>query len=191
MPKIAYSPLTIERWQDFEQLFGSHGAGGCWCIFWHLTRAEFSRGCGQVNKNRLHQLVKQGKCPGILIYEDEQPKAWCTVAPREDFSALARSRSLARIDNQPVWSIVCFYIPKEHRGNNLLSLSIKAALQYASESGASILEAYPVETAKKQPPMNVYMGIASIFCQLGFKEVARRSPTHPIFRYQIKPGEIN
>jgi hypothetical protein len=35
-------PLTPDRWDDFEELFGSRGAyGGCWCMWWRTTRKEF------------------------------------------------------------------------------------------------------------------------------------------------------
>ena len=190
MQTISYSPLTPARWQDFEKLFGPNGGcGGCWCMFWHLTRSDFSRGVGQVNKDRLHQMVIQGKRPGILVYVNGIAKAWCAVAPREDFSALARSRRFKPVDEKSVWSIVCFFIPKENRGNGLLSIIIKTAIQYAGENNAGILEAYPVEIRGKQTPGIVYMGVASTFHKLGFKEAARRSPNHPILRFQINPGE--
>ena len=30
---IAIAPLTPDRWDDFETLFGERGAcGGCWCM---------------------------------------------------------------------------------------------------------------------------------------------------------------
>jgi hypothetical protein len=39
---VTYKPLTPEIWDDFEALFGAHGAfGGCWCMYWRLTRREF------------------------------------------------------------------------------------------------------------------------------------------------------
>jgi hypothetical protein len=43
-PELTFVPLTKERWSDFETLFGVRGAcGGCWCMFWRLTRSEFER----------------------------------------------------------------------------------------------------------------------------------------------------
>ena len=34
-------PLTPDRWDDLEALFGPRGAyGGCWCMFWRVSRAQ-------------------------------------------------------------------------------------------------------------------------------------------------------
>ena len=42
-------PLTPDRWDDFEELFGERGAyGGCWCMWWRITRAEFERQKGRM-----------------------------------------------------------------------------------------------------------------------------------------------
>ncbi len=31
---LEFQPVTAERWQDLEALFGESGAyGGCWCMY--------------------------------------------------------------------------------------------------------------------------------------------------------------
>ncbi len=184
--KFKYHPLTPVHWDDFVKLFGKKGAyGGCWCMFWHLTRAEFARGCGEHNKQAMHQMVLSGKVPGILIYKDKQPVAWCAVAPREAFSALNRSRIFARMDDQPVWSIVCFFIDRKARGQGILRIAIQSALDYARRNGTKIVEAYPTEPQQHQPAVNVYRGVASVFRQAGFREVLGRSSHYSIFRLTL------
>jgi hypothetical protein len=49
-----------------------------------------------------------------------------------------------------------------------------------------ILEGYPVEAQEDMPAPFIYTGTASAFQQAGFKEVARRAPTRPIFRFFIE-----
>ena len=40
--QLEFAAVTSERWDDFEELFGTRGAyGGCWCMWWRLTRKEF------------------------------------------------------------------------------------------------------------------------------------------------------
>jgi hypothetical protein len=183
---IEYYPLTTSRWKDLELLFGENGAcGGCWCMFWHLTRSEFSRDCGQKNKLALKRKVDSGKVPGIILYLDKSPVAWCSVAPREAFSALSRSRVLARVDDQPVWSIVCFFTSKYARGLGLMRKSILYSIEYAARNGAGIMEGYPVDSAGKKSPAEIYMGVDSVFKEVGFIEVSRRSEHHPILRFFI------
>ena len=106
-------PLTKERWADLEKLFGERGAcGGCWCMWWRLKRADFDRQKGNGNKKSLQAIIDSGEVPGILAYWRGEPVAWCSVAPREKFPVLDRSRVLKRVDETPVWSIVCFFVEK-------------------------------------------------------------------------------
>ena len=110
---MLFKPLTKDRWSDFEELFGKRGAyGGCWCMWWRLTRKEFEQGQGEGNRQAMHAIVNSGKIPGILAYHKGKPVGWCSVAPREQFGPLERSRILKRIDDRAVWSIVCFFVAK-------------------------------------------------------------------------------
>ncbi|MEW6554886.1 MAG: GNAT family N-acetyltransferase [Actinomycetota bacterium] len=171
---MSYHPLTPERWDDFEELFGEHGAyGGCWCMYWRTTRAQFNRDAGEGNKRAMKAIVDAGTAPGILAYHRGRAVGWCSVAPREDFASLERSPKLKRVDGQPVWSIVCFYVPKEHRRRGLMELLLEAAVAYARENGAAIVEGYPTEPMERLKGAEGYMGLRPSFVKAGFREVAR------------------
>ncbi len=65
-PAIEVLPLTPERWNDAEALFGPRGAcGGCWCMFWRLSRGEFTKGKGEGNRRAFRALVRGGAEPGF------------------------------------------------------------------------------------------------------------------------------
>lgn len=187
--EYAFQPVTPELWDDFEMLFGERGAvGGCWCMWFRLKRSEFEARKGEENKRSMHQIVDRGEVPGILAYAEGQPVGWCSVAPREAFPVLDRSWVLKRVDDQPVWSIVCFFIAKPFRQQGLSSKLLDAALEYAREQGANIVEGYPVDPKKgSTPDVFAYTGLASTFLQAGFVEVARRSETRPLMRYYFDP----
>jgi GNAT superfamily N-acetyltransferase len=183
---IEFYPLTKERWEDFDRLFGPRGAcGGCWCMWWRLKRSEFERRKGEDNRRAMHYIVASGEVPGILAYQGTDPVGWCSVAPRDSFPVLDRSRILKPVDNLPVWSIVCFFIDKQHRRQGLCGKLIRAAVDHATRSGATTVEAYPIEpqAGRRLTPAFVYTGPASAFRQAGFVQVARRSQTRPIMRY--------
>jgi GNAT superfamily N-acetyltransferase len=168
-----------------EALFGEHGAyGGCWCMWWRLKRSEFSRQGGQGNKEAMRKIVASGQVPGLLGYLGGKPVAWCSVAPREDFPALERSRTLKRVDDRPVWSIVCFFVARPFRGQGVMEKMLKAALEYARQHGAEVLEGYPEETTggRRLSGSDGFTGVASTFRKAGFVEVARRSAARPIMR---------
>jgi GNAT superfamily N-acetyltransferase len=182
------SPLTPKRWHDFETLFGAHGAyGGCWCMWWRSTRREFEERKGEGNRRALKAIVDAGKVPGILAYLGKEPVGWCSVAPREEFSSLERSPVLKRLDDQPVWSIVCFYVAKGFRGQGVAEALIGGALDYVKNRGGSIAEAYPTPP-KKTPlaPVSSFMGLPAMFARAGFVECARPSRSKIILRCKLE-----
>jgi GNAT superfamily N-acetyltransferase len=181
---LTFHPLTIDRWKDLESLFGERGAcGGCWCMWWRLKRSEFEQQKGKKNKAALKKIVKSGQAPGILAYSEGKAIAWCSIGPREIFPALERSRVLQRIDDKPVWSVVCLFIAKGFRGRGVSVAMLKAAVTYAKRKGATIVEGYPIEPKKgKWPDAFVWTGVPSAYQKAGFKEVHRGSPTRPIMR---------
>jgi GNAT superfamily N-acetyltransferase len=83
----------------------------------------------------------------------------------------------------PVWSLVCFYIAPKFRRIGLSGLLIQEAVKFCRQSGASVLEAYPIAPKKeKMPDVFAYTGLLATFLKCGFKEVLRRSETRPIVR---------
>ena len=156
-------------------------------MWWRLKRAQFNKQKGEGNRKAMKKIVESGEIPGILAYSDGQPIGWCSVAPRERFILLENSRILKRVDDKPVWSVVCFFVAKPFRLKEVTVKLLKAALEFAGKKDAKILEGYPVEPKKgKMPDVFAYHGLASAFRKAGFKEVLRRSETRPIMRYYMK-----
>jgi GNAT superfamily N-acetyltransferase len=185
---LEFYPLTAERWTDFEKLFGKRGAcGGCWCMWWRLKRFEFERQKGEGNRKAMKRIVDSDEVPGMLAYAKGQAVAWCSIAPREAYPLLERSRTLKRVDDKPVWSVVCFFVAKPFRGKGTTSKLLRAAIEYVGKHGGKIVEGYPVEPkGGRMPDAFAYTGLTSTFLKAGFVEVARRSETRPIMRYHIE-----
>ena len=186
-PVLEFHPLTPERWNDLEALFGERGAcGGCWCMWWRLKRSQFEKQKGQENKKTFKKIVNSGEIPGLLAFANGQPIAWCSIAPRETYSVLERSRVLKRIDDKTVWSVVCFFVVKPFRRKGVTLELLKAAVKYAKECNARIVEGYPLEPKKNSmPDAFAFTGLVATFHKAGFVEVLRRSETRPIMRYYI------
>jgi GNAT superfamily N-acetyltransferase len=151
-----------------------------------LARSKYEAQKGAKNKQAMKKMVDGGQTTGILAYQNGAAIGWCSVAPRESFIRFEKSRILKPVDEQPVWSVVCFFITKDHRRSGLTAKLLKAAIDFVRERGGRIVEGYPVETTKKQADAFVWTGLASTFVKAGFKEVERRSETRPIMRYEIK-----
>ena len=183
---LSFHPLTQKLWRDFELLFGKNGAcGGCWCMYWKLRGKDFTDNTGNTARQMQKAIVDSKTVPGLMAYADGYPIGWIAVEPRRAYPKLAHSRILKSVDDQEVWSITCFFVDKKHRRKGITVELLKAAVDYVKSKGGKIVEGYPVDVSQNQADAFVYTGTASAFKQAGFKEVARNSPTRPIFRFVI------
>jgi len=181
--QITVFPATAERWPDLEALFGDHGAyGNCWCTFWRIKRSEFSKMKGEEKKALWKEWTTLPIAPGVLAYDGDKPVGWCAIQPRQNLYPLANSKIFKPVDDQPVWSMPCFFVHKSYRDKGLMRILIQGAVDYAGAHGARIVEVYPFESEGQTSTMNIYKGVVSAFRDLGFVEVERRKSNRPIMR---------
>jgi GNAT superfamily N-acetyltransferase len=183
---ITIEPLNKANWTKFVQLFGDKGAcANCWCMFYRLGKADFEEGKGNGgNKEAMRNLVMSKNPTGILGFYEGQPIAWCAFAPREHFMKLENSRVHKRIDNNPVWSIPCFFIDKNYRHRGVSVELLKGVIKYAKEKGIRIIEAYPtIPTKESLPDSFAWIGLYKSFERAGFEIVDRTSKNRPMVRY--------
>jgi GNAT superfamily N-acetyltransferase len=186
-PRFTVHPLTPERWPDFEALFGKNGAcGGCWCMWWRLTASAFQANKGDANRRAMKRRVTTGGPPGLIAYHGDEPVAWCAVEPRPAYPRFERSRILAPVDDEPVWSVTCFFVSRPWRRKGLTVRLLDAAVEHVRRHGGRIVEGYPKETRKDEPGPFVWTGTAEAFRRAGFVEVARRSKDRPIMRRSVR-----
>ncbi len=155
---------------------------------WRLPRGEYERLKGEGNRRAFRAIVDAGEMPGLLAYDGARPIGWCALAPRERYGKLERSRILTRVDDRPVWSVVCLFVDRDFRRRGVTVALLRAAGEHVRRQGGLTLEGYPVEpkSAKEIPPVFAFTGVASAFRQAGFHEVARRSPTRPVMRLDLR-----
>jgi len=185
-------PLTPERWPDLEAISNARGcsvARGCWCMYYRRsgTRGPLPRGTTHAEANRadLKALVDGGEPSGLLAYRGKVPVGWVSIGPREQYAKLRRSPVMKAVDDQPVWSIICFVVPSEYRGQGVAHALLQGAIAYAGKHGARLLEAYPVDKPVRSTDDSLWFGAKSMYDSAGFTEVARRKPFRPIVR--LKP----
>ena len=186
LSEITFEPLGKSNWSKFVQLFGERGAcGNCWCMYYRLSKADFREGKAENgNKEAMHSLVMDNKPTGILGFYEDLPIAWCAFAPREDFLKLEKSRVHKRIDDQPVWSIPCFFIDKNFRRQGITVELLKGVIRFAKEKGIKIIEAYPaIPTKETLPDTFAWIGLYKSFESAGFEIVDQTSVNRPMVRY--------
>jgi GNAT superfamily N-acetyltransferase len=181
--KLIVRPLTPDLWPALEDLFGELGAcSGCWCMYWRIGSAYRKRS-PQRNKAAFREIVKRGPSPGLLAFDGDVAVGWCQLTPRDALPWLDRAWRLRRVDDEPVWSISCFYVRKGYRRKGVTSALIAAALKTASRAKAPALEAYPLDA--NLTPSTSSTGFASTFERAGFKTIARHVPPRPIMRHDL------
>jgi GNAT superfamily N-acetyltransferase len=184
--QLAIRLLTSDQWPALEDLFGKSGAcNGCWCMYWRIGSAYHKRP-REENKAAFREVVKRGPPPGLLAFDGEICVGWCQITPRTDLPWLDRTRVLKAVDDLPVWSISCFYVRRGYRKQGVATALIAAAVKAAKRAKARAVEAYPIDTAEPKSSSNTFTGTAAMFARAGFKTVARRSPSRPIMRHDLK-----
>lgn len=185
--KFTVHPLTPERWADVEDLFGPEkGANsGCWCMWPRLRSVDFRAMSREERKSAFRTCVKEGPAPGLLLYENGQAIGWVAVSPRAEVIRFGKAKtSELELDRDPAkhYAITCFYVRSGHRKRGLMSDLAKAAIDFARKKKAVALDVCPIETDKPLMWGEGFVGIASVFRELGFEEVARRSARRPLMR---------
>jgi len=183
LPAISVHPATPGRWGDLEVLFGKNGAcAGCWCMWWRMGQAAWEADKGEGTKRKLKALVMKGPPPGLLAYAGDEAVGWCALAPRPEYPRLGRSKILAPVDDEPVWSVTCFFVRRDWRRRGVTVALLKEAARWVGRRGGRMLEGYPTDTEKNEPGAFVHHGLLAAFERAGFREVARRSARRPVVR---------
>jgi GNAT superfamily N-acetyltransferase len=185
-------PATPDRWRDVEAIFGARGcsqARGCWCMAYRHSGAPQALPPGttraQANRAALKRLVNARRVPGLIGYRGGLPVGWISIGPREEYAKLARSPVMKPVDDRPVWSVICFVVPAEYRGQGVARALLAGAIDYAKRQGAQLLEAYPFDRPGRSADENMWFGTKSMYDAAGFSEVARRKPQRPVVRLKV------
>ena len=139
-----------------------------------LRSRDFAKRKGPENKEAMREVVESEEPPGLLAYVDGEPVGWVALDRRERLAHFEYSRKLKPLDRpEGLWSIVCFVIDKRHRRQGLMTRLLDAALEYARERGARVVEAYPIDPQGDLRSYHGFTGIASVFERAGFVRVGR------------------
>ena len=180
---LNFREVTDANWSDFEKLFESRGGPkSCWCMVWRATPAEAKHPDGASRKSALQQRIHTGTTIGILGYLDNEPVAWCSIAPRSSYRRLVTITE-TNAPEEYIWSLACFFVIRRLRGHGITQHLIAAAVKFAQSRGATIIEAYPVD---HDSPSYRFMGFVPTFELAGFHEIGRAGNRRHVFRLDLK-----
>ncbi|MFV0633258.1 GNAT family N-acetyltransferase [Demequina sp.] len=166
-------PATADRWDDVRTILGpkSLDTPSCWCLSMRVSSGD-PRIKGKPNTARpelLRELCGEAIPPGVLAYEGDKVIGWCSVSPRDSYHRLQRSRVIPKVDDVPVWSVVCFVVRAGHRRQGVAGVLLEGAVDYARAHGAPMIEGYPADTGGDRIDVaSAYVGTVSLFERHGF-----------------------
>jgi GNAT superfamily N-acetyltransferase len=176
--ELVFREVNRSTWHDLVRLFESPGASRyCWCMAWRPMPAKDRSGPSTARRAAMKRLIDGDVPVGILAYRGGAPIGWCSIAPRETYRPLGGCD-----DGERVWSIACFFIPRELRGQKLCEALLDAAIAHAEREGAQAIEAYPVDP---DSPSYRFMGFVDLFRRHGFSEVGRAGSRRHVMRLSL------
>ncbi|MCW5876445.1 MAG: GNAT family N-acetyltransferase [Anaerolineales bacterium] len=165
-----------EHWDDLLEFFERIP---CTCQYWRVSSSEYRGSKNEgldawvaARRAALRAQLEDSTPPGVLAYLEGQLVGWCGFGPRPQMGRLVRSRTIPKVDDQPVWSVVCFIVRTGFRRRGITGALLQGVIDCARQHGAPGLEAYPVDPeGKRISGAFAYVGTTSMFERAGFRRV--------------------
>ncbi|WP_411721577.1 GNAT family N-acetyltransferase [Mycetocola sp.] len=170
--------LDVRPAHDFDDVATMLGprnpqSSVCWCLSWRLSSTENRELAGPARADKVRELCSRRLAPGVLAYLDGEPVGWAGVAPRSELHPIANSRKIPQLDHLPVWSLWCIRVRPGFRKQGVTQSLIAGAVDYARESGAPVVESYPVDNNGARVDQTMaFVGTRSMYERAGFTKAA-------------------
>ena len=172
MPEFVIRPVTAENWADFAALFEARGGPHyCWCTIYRFSSHHLMSSPEKMRA--MHDLVANDIPIGVLAYDKDVPAGWCSIAPRESYTSLNRSRKMPRVTplDAATWTVLCFFVARLYRGKGLPATLLRSGVDYARAQGAQVIEAYPFDSVGNS---STHRGHSSVYESVGFRREGER-----------------
>ncbi len=169
---IEVVPATADRWHDVVTILGGNGDRGCWCQAPRGRAVGYGKAEQGGRRVALRSQLDEDPPAGMLAYIGGEVAGWCGFGPRPKLPRLERSRTIPKIDDLPVWSILCFNVRVGFRRRGVAAALLDGVIDYARGSGAPGLEAYPIDPEGGRVDTGFgYVGVTPMFEKAGFHRV--------------------
>ena len=142
---IEVVPATAARWDDVVTILGGNGDKGCWCQAPRGRAVGYGKSKPGVRREALREQLEEEPPAGMLAYVDGEVAGWCGFGPRPRLPRLEHSKTIPKVDDVPVWSILCFNVRVGYRRQGVAAALLDGVVDFARRSGAPGVEAYPID----------------------------------------------
>ena len=171
---VEIRPGTSDLFPDVAVVVGpaKPTAHACWCLSYRLPPGDFN-GLDEASKpGVLKDLCERDVSPGLIAYVDGEPAGWCGFGARVEIARFRSSKTILPVDDLPVWSVICFIVLPQFRGQGLARQLLQATAEYARANGVPALEGYPVDPGSKRLSAAAsFVGTTELFESVGFVRI--------------------
>lgn len=170
--RLEVVPATPDRWEDVVTVLGGSGEPGCWCQAPRGLDTGPARHASGGRRALLRDQLANDPPAGMLAYLDGDVAGWLGFGPRPALPRLEHSRTIPKVDDLPVWSIVCFNIRVGYRRRGVAAALLNGVVDYARRSGAPGVEAYPADPGGgRVDTAFAFVGLTPMFERAGFERI--------------------
>jgi GNAT superfamily N-acetyltransferase len=169
-------PAAPDRWDDVVTILGGNGDVGCWCQAPRGLAVGYGKTDPAARRKALRAQLDEVPPAGMLAYVDGEVAGWCGFGVRPRLPRLERSRTIPKVDDEPVWSILCFNVRVGYRRRGVAAALLEGVVEYARRAGAPGVEAYPIDPGGRRVDVSFgYVGLTPMFEKLGFQRIVETS----------------
>ncbi|MCF8569574.1 GNAT family N-acetyltransferase [Gordonia sp. HY002] len=171
-PTLTFCAATQDVFDDVETILGPKrrpDAIACWCLTYRLGNREAARLDAPERRQAVFDSCGRRPAPGILAYDTAgDVVGWAAVARRGAIAALADHTTFPPIGDGDPWTVYCLRTRGGRRRRGIGQRLLQAAVDFAVDNGADVVDAYPVDPVGTVSPIFAYPGIRSMYEREGF-----------------------
>ena len=187
MARFSVRELDARTWPDFVRIMEKHNGvwGGCWCVAFHLTRAEENKWAGR-HRELKERLVQANRSHAALVYDGEDVVGWCQFGPPAELPA--RMGGFVRLGVAPPdWRITCFFVDRDRRNEGIAEAALAGALRMIASKGGGTVDGYPIDTRGKPYSSSfLWGGTELMFAEAGFRTVGHLGASKVVMRKKVR-----
>lgn len=170
--ELRVQALTADSVADFWRLHGAGcGSDWCWCSAWWVdTWRGWSDRTSADNRAVRSALFERGQYDGYLLYDADEPVAWCQAGPAHRLPKLVRQFELT-VDEH-TWAVTCFLVVRHRRREGLARHLLRGVLEDLPHRGARQVLGFPRPGTDQDA--DLWNGPPRLFVQCGFEPVSER-----------------
>ena len=190
-------PANEASWADLQTVLGTRGQGArCQCQRYRLRpRESFAGTPVEERADRWRQQTDAGHpdsdtTSGLVAFLAGEPVGWCAVAPRPDQPGLRHSPVpwAGRTEDEAdagVWAVTCVFTRAGYRRRGVSRALVRAAVPFARERGARVLEGYPMLPVAAVGE-ELHVGSVSAFAAAGLVTVSHPTTRRVVMRLDLR-----